>query len=152
VEWSSMLFFLFLFALAGVMKSSGISDIVAKAVLLQFGHNPSMLSGVVLYSSGLLSSILDNTVVVAAYIPVISSLGAMQFDLKPLWWAVLFGACFGGNITVIGSTANIVAIDILEKKRGTKIGFLNWLKIGLTVGVISMTCAYLLIILVTRFF
>jgi len=55
-----------------------------------------------------------------------------------LWWALLFGACFGGNMTVIGSTANIVAIGALEKQRKRSIGFIAWLKIGLLVSISTL--------------
>ena len=145
VEWMSVLFFLFLFALAGVVKYSGVSDIIARGLIRKFGNPPGLLSGVLIYSSGFLSSILDNTVVVASYIPIIQSLGSMNINMGPLWWAILFGACYGGNITVIGSTANIIAVDILEKKRKRKIGFLAWLKIGLVVGFVTITGAYIAI-------
>jgi len=47
---------------------------------------------------------------------------------------LLFGGCLGGNITLIGSTANIVAIGILEKERRIKISFFAWFRIGLVVG------------------
>lgn len=147
IEWSSVLFFLFLFALAGVVKYSGIGDVVAQKLISSFGERPDMLSGIILYSGGILSSVLDNTVVVASYVPVISGLGSLQMDSRPLWWAILFGACYGGNITIIGSTANIVAMDILERERQAKIAFLQWLKIGLLVGLVSMTIAYLFIVL-----
>jgi Na+/H+ antiporter NhaD/arsenite permease-like protein len=143
VEWMSILFFLFLFAMSGVVKYSGISDVMARRLLERFGAAQASLSGVLLYSSGLLSSVLDNTVVVASYIPIVQSLGALKADIRPLWWAILFGACYGGNITIIGSTANIVAADILEKRRGIKIGFFVWLKIGLVVGLVTITGAYL---------
>ena len=150
VEWTSILFFLFLFALGGVIKYSGISDIIAKSLVTKFGSPFSLLSGVMIYSSGILSSVLDNTVVVASYIPVIQSMGGMNINLRPLWWAVLFGACYGGNITMIGSTANIVAMDILEKRKGIKISFFEWLKIGLVVGIISLTTAYIIIFFLWR--
>ncbi len=146
VEWTSVLFFLILFALAGVVKYSGISDIIARGLIEKFGNPASLLSGVLIYSSGLLSGVLDNTVVVATYIPIVQSLGALNIDIRPLWWAILFGACYGGNITIIGSTANIVAMDILEKRRGVKVGFFAWLKIGLIVGIITITAAYISII------
>ncbi len=146
VEWTSVLFFLFLFALAGVVKYSGVSDIIARGLIEKFGNPASLLSGVLIYSSGLLSGVLDNTVVVATYIPIVQSLGALNIDIRPLWWAILFGACYGGNITIIGSTANIVAMDILEKRRGVKVGFFAWLKIGLIVGIITITAAYISII------
>lgn len=152
VEWSSILFFLFLFAQAGVIKYAGISDFFAERLVAKMGTNLSLLTGIMLYSSGFLSSVLDNTVVVAAYIPTVQSLGSLHVPLRPLFWAILFGACYGGNITVIGSTANIVAADILEKMGNRKINFLNWLKIGLVLGVVSMTSAYLLILLFSRMY
>lgn len=148
VEWSSVLFFLFLFALAGVMKSSGISDMISRGIITGVGSSVRVVAGVILFSGGLLSSVLDNTVVVASYAPIISSLGSVNADLKPLWWALLFGACYGGNITVIGSTANIVAMDLLEKKKGLRISFLAWLKIGFIIGMTSMLAAYILLLAV----
>lgn len=150
VEWASVLFFLFLFALAGVIKFSGISDVIARSLITKFGNPASLLSAVLIYSSGILSAVLDNTVVVATYIPIVQSLGSLNINMNPLWWAILFGACYGGNITIIGSTANIIAIDILEKNRGAKISFYQWLKVGLTVGLTTTTVAYLLIIFLIR--
>lgn len=150
IAWMSVLFFLFLFALAGVMKYSGISDIIAKGIITKFGQPFSLLSGIMMYSSGMLSAVLDNTVVVASYIPVIQSLGDLHINLRPLWWIILFGACYGGNITVIGSTANMVAIDILEKTRKVRISFLEWFKIGIIVGLVSMTISYFLVLLMNR--
>lgn len=143
VEWTSVLFFLFLFALAGTVKYSGVSDVLARGLIGKFGNPANLLSAVLIYSSSFLSAVLDNTVVVATYIPIVQSLGSLNTNIKPLWWAILFGACYGGNITIIGSTANIIAMDILEKSRGVKIGFYPWLKIGLIVGIITTTAAYI---------
>jgi hypothetical protein len=85
------------------------------------------------------SAFVDNVVFVAAFVPIIKSLAASGLHAMPLWWALLFGACYGGNITMIGSTANIVALGMLEKSYHGHIRFLDWLKVGLLVGVI--TCA-----------
>lgn len=150
IEWTSILFFLFLFALAGVVKYSGVSDIIARGLIGKFGNPTNLLSAVLIYSSSFLSGVLDNTVVVATYIPIVQSLASQGINVKPLWWAVLFGACYGGNITIIGSTANIVAMDILEKNRGVKIGFFPWLKIGLVVGIITTTVAYISMVFLIR--
>jgi len=150
VEWTSVLFFLFLFALAGVVKFSGVSDVVARGLIGKFGGSANLLSAVLIYSSSFLSGVLDNTVVVATYIPIVQSLGSLGTNIKPLWWAILFGACYGGNITIIGSTANIIAMDILEKNRNVKISFFRWLKVGLVVGVITTTVAYISLILMAH--
>ncbi len=135
VEWQSVLFFMFLFAQAGVIQSSGIASIIAQKMLSVIS-NKGLLSGGILFTSGILSSVLDNTVVVASYIPVIKNLTIA--DGGVFWWALLFGACFGGNITMIGSSANIVALGLLEKKSNVKISAIQWLKIGIVVGCVSM--------------
>jgi Na+/H+ antiporter NhaD/arsenite permease-like protein len=142
VEWKSLLFFIFLFAQAGVIQSSGVAEFLAKRLIENVGSHPMTMSGVTLFSSGILSAVLDNTVVVASYIPIVKNLHILHLGLKPLWWAMLFGACLGGNITAIGSTANIVALGMLEKQQNMKINFLEWLKIGLLVGMVSMLIAY----------
>jgi len=124
---------------------------LTEKLLAQIGSHPKVLVGVTLFSSGILSGILDNTVVVASYIPVVKNLHLMDSSLHLLWWALLFGACFGGNITAIGSTANIVALGILEKERNIKINFVGWLKLGLIIGLVSMAIAYLALLWVPIF-
>ena len=151
VEWNSLLFFMFLFAQAGVIQVSGVADLLAKKIINIIGNNPRILLGSILFSSGLLSSVLDNVVVVASYVPIVKSLHMFSSNLKPVWWSILFGGCFGGNITMIGSTANIVALGLLEKKHNIKIAFSQWLKVGLAVGSLSMLVSYLIIIAFFKF-
>ena len=152
VEWASLLFFMFLFAQAGVIQSSGVAELLAQILVESTGSRPAVLSAVTLFSSGLLSGALDNTVVVASFIPVVKNLHLLHFGLNPLWWCLLFGACFGGNITAIGSTANIVALGVLEKKLNKKVDFVEWLKLGLIVGVSSLVISYVAILLLPMFF
>ncbi len=146
VDWESILFFMFLFAQTGVIQASGIGELFAGKIASVFGTHPQMLSAVVLFTSGFLSSVLDNTVVVASYIPVVQDLQSLHINLKALWWCILFGACYGGNITLMGSTANIIALGALEKEEGRVVSFLEWLKIGLFVGVSSMVISYFAVI------
>lgn len=151
VEWTSLLFFMFLFAQAGVIQSSGVAEFLAKRLIESTGSHPTVLSAVTLFSSGILSGVLDNTVVVASYIPVVKNLHLLHFSLKPLWWCLLFGACFGGNITAIGSTANIIAMGVLEKEQNKKVNFIEWLKLGLTVGILSLIISYMAVTLLGIF-
>ena len=87
------------------------------------------------------SAFVDNIVFVSTFIPIVKEIVATSPNMQPLWWALLFGACFGGNITAIGSTANLVAISMLGKKYSIKVAFLEWLKIGLLVGLVSCAVA-----------
>ncbi|MBZ0165399.1 MAG: hypothetical protein K8I00_01240, partial [Candidatus Omnitrophica bacterium] len=108
IEWPSIIFFMFLFAQAGVIHATGVAETLAKHIF-DFAGSPQVIQGLILISSGLLSSILDNVVAVATYIPLIKELMTLTGDGNELWWPLLYGACYGGNITMIGSTANIVA-------------------------------------------
>jgi len=139
VEWWTLLFFLLLFAQAGTLKYTGATDVLAKHLVSLTGNNVSVLSGIVLWISAAGSSILDNVVLVAAFIPIVQSFQGLNFSLQPLWWALLFGGCLGGNITLVGSTANIVALGILEKEKKIRITFFQWFWVGLTVGIVT-TC------------
>jgi Na+/H+ antiporter NhaD/arsenite permease-like protein len=146
VEWWTLLFFMMLFAVAGSLEHTGVTEVVAKKFQGTFGTGSQILTPVVIFVTAIGSAFVDNIVFVAAFIPVVKAL-----NLTPLWWAMLFGACFGGNITVIGSTANIVAIGMLEKRYKSHIGFLSWLKIGAIVGVVTCLIAWGAITLLTPF-
>lgn len=137
VEWWTLLFFLFLFIQAGTLKYTGVTDVLAKKLLSLVNNSPAALISAILWISTIGSSILDNVVLVAAFIPVVQSVVDLGFTMKSLWWALLFGGCLGGNITLVGSTANIVALGILEKEKNIRMTFFRWFWIGLTVGIIT---------------
>jgi Na+/H+ antiporter NhaD/arsenite permease-like protein len=143
VEWWTLLFFLLLFAKAGTLKFTGATDVFARGLLKAVHSSPSALIGTVLWMSAVGSSILDNVVLVAAFIPIVQSFKDLGFALQPLWWALLFGGCFGGNITLVGSTANIVALGILEKEKKIHMTFFRWFWVGLTVGLITTGIVWL---------
>lgn len=146
VEWWTLLFFLLLFAQAGALHYTGVTDVAAGYLAKIAGHDPLNLLLLVTIVSAIGSSILDNVVLVTAFIPVIQSFKGLGFSLQPFWWALLFGGCLGGNITLVGSTANIVALGILEKERNIKLTFFRWFWIGLTVGVVTVAITLAMLI------
>jgi Na+/H+ antiporter NhaD/arsenite permease-like protein len=143
VEWWTLLFFLLLFAQAGTLKYTGATDILARKIIELTGGNIHHLTSATLWISAIGSSALDNMVLVAAFIPVVQGFQEMNPNLQVLWWALLFGGCLGGNITLVGSTANIVAIGILEKEKKIRMNFFRWFGVGLTVGLITTAIAWL---------
>jgi len=143
VEWWTLLFFIFLFAQAGVVAQTGVAETLAKKLLLLVADSRPLLIATILFGGAFISSALDNVVVVAGFIPILHSLNTMLHTDKILWWTLLFGACFGGNITVIGSTANIMAIGALERLNRGSIGFLYWLRIGIVVGLVTLAFIFL---------
>ena len=140
VDWWTLIFFMFLFAKAGALKYTRLTDVLASGVA-SIASSQHQIQSLVLWLGGFASSVLDNVVLVAALIPVVQSLGALGFSTAPLWWALLFGGTYGGNITMIGSTANIVALGMLEKDFHYYMRFFRWLSIGLLGGVLPMLVA-----------
>ena len=142
VEWWTLLFFLFLFAIVGTLEHTGVTAHVAQKFSSSFGSDPYVLTPVILFISAFGSAFVDNIVFVAAFIPIVK-----EFHSPALWWALLLGACFGGNITAIGSTANIVALGMLEKKYRIRVAFWEWFKIGIVVGILTCVVAWISILL-----
>ena len=62
-----------------------------------------------------------------------------------LWWALSLGACLGGNITMIGASANIVSVGI-SKKYGVDISFIEFMKTGMIISFISLTLSSLFLV------
>lgn len=142
VEWWTLLFFMMLFAIAGSLETTGVTSEISKGFTSTFGDDPRILTPVIVLITAAGSAFVDNIVFIAAFIPIVNDIGS-----SPLWWALLFGGCFGGNITMIGSTANIVALGMMEKRYHLHMSFKEWFKIGITVGVITSLIATLLILL-----
>jgi len=147
VDWWTLVFFMFLFAKAGCLKYVGITDIVSD-VMMDLGRgNLIILIPMVLWVSGFLSAAMDNVLVVATFVPVMQDLAA-QLGTPVLWWALLFGGCYGGNMTMVGSTANIVSLGVLEDRKGIHMTLRYWIKIGIWGGVVPMTVATLALLLI----
>ena len=144
VEWWTLVFFMMLFAIAGSLSETGITANLADLLKKSVTGGAKALVPFVLFASAIGSAFVDNIVFVAAGSPVIKSMieSSPSGGFEILWWALLFGACFGGNITAIGSTANIVALGMMEKRYHIQIVFLEWLKIGAIVGLVSCLVAW----------
>ncbi|VVC71639.1 Na(+)/H(+) antiporter NhaB [uncultured archaeon] len=139
IDWWTLLFFMFLFASVGALEESGVIQKAAAGFVEFAGGSRAVAMGAVLMSSGLLSSILDNVLAVAVFIPIIHDVQALTGFGSELWWSLLFGAVLFGNMTIIGSTANIVALGMLEKRGLGKVSFMEWLKPGIIV--VAVTAA-----------
>lgn len=149
VDWWTLLFFMFLFAKAGALKYTGLTDVLASAIS-SIATSQIQIQTFMLWFSGIFSSLLDNVVLIAALIPVVYSLATLGYSSSPLWWALLFGGVYGGNITMIGSTANIVALGMLEKQFNYHMRFFKWLWIGLLGGALPMLVAQGWLMLIFR--
>ena len=143
VEWSTLMFFVGLFILVGALEEYGVIEWIAHNVFLNVGDNPYVVVLVVEWVAGIASGFLDNIPFTITMIPIIEIMNeANPHFHNLLWWALALGACLGGNITIIGASANIVSIGI-AKKYGVKISFLDFMKFGAVISLISLTIASL---------
>ncbi len=146
VDWWTLAFFLLLFASVGTLRYVGVTDRIAAGLTAVAQHSPLAMLGLVMVVAGTLTALLDNILVVATFIPIVYDLAKAGFAVQPLWWGLLFAGTLGGNATMIGSTANIVAIGMLEKQ-GVTIRFSQWLGPGLVVAVTTLALAFGLLVL-----
>ena len=150
VEWSTLLFFTGLFILVGVLEEYGVIEWIAHNVFLNVGNNPYVIVLMVLWVSGIISGFLDNIPFTITMIPIIHLL--LESNPIPnniLWWALALGACLGGNITIIGASANIISVGI-AKKYGVEISFIDFMKKGLIVTLISLFVASIYLVIYLR--
>jgi len=146
VDWWTLAFFLFLFASVGTLKQTGVTGVLASRLIeLSAGSVPA-LTTLFAWSSGVLTAVMDNVLAVATFVPIVNDVKALGLETFPLWWAMLLGGTLGGNATLIGSTANIVAAGLLERRKLGEITFAQWLKPGLVVAIPTLLLANCLLL------
>ena len=143
IEWSTLMFFAGLFILVGVLEEKGVIEWIAHHIFLNVGDNPYVAVLLILWTAGIMSGFLDNIPFTITMIPIVQ----IMLENNPipnnlLWWALALGACLGGNITIIGASANIVSVGI-SKKYGVNISFIEFMKTGMIISFISLTLASL---------
>jgi len=143
VEWVVLIFFASLFVMVGGLEAAGVMEYLSRLLIQVSDINPILLGVGMIWMVAVLSALVDNIPITIALIPVIQNLGAEGIDVTPLWWALVFGAGFGGNGTIIGSTANIVVVSLSEKTR-TPITSALWNRRGLPVMILACVVASVL--------
>ena len=146
VEWTTLAFFAGLFVIVGAMAETGVIEMLAHALIDATGGNVFVTMLVLLVGSAVISSFLDNIPFVATMIPILLAMESSGMDVTPLWWAVSLGACLGGNGTLIGASANVVLSDI-SKKNGHEITFVQFLKTGFPIMLLTVAIAGLYLVM-----
>lgn len=151
IEWSVLIFFAALFVMVGGLEAAGVWEAVVSAVQMASTVPPVYFGIGLLWATAIFSAVVDNVPVTIALIPIIQGLGKTGMDIGPLWWAVAFGAGFGGNGTIIGSTANIIVTSLSERTRQPITAQL-WLRRGLPIMLVTCLIASVLYYLLYRWF
>lgn len=148
LEWKTIFFFSGLFILVGGLEKTGVIEWMAKSVLELTGGDLFMTTIAILWVSAIASAFIDNIPFVATMIPLIMQMEAMSgMNVMPLWWALSLGACLGGNGTIIGASANVVAIGIAERN-DNKITFGSYFKIAFPIMLLTIAISTIYMIVV----
>ena len=140
VEWPTLFFFMGLFIMVEGLVEVGVIQMLAEATLsLTKGDFQKTALFIGILSSSV-SPIIDNIPYTTTMLPLIKNLETAFPNVDALWWSLALGACLGGNATLIGASANVVAANI-SKKNGKVISFIEYLKYGLPLTFVTIVIA-----------
>jgi Na+/H+ antiporter NhaD/arsenite permease-like protein len=140
VEWSLVIFFASLFVIIGVMELAGVLSAIGDVLTLMINLPGMAATGAVTWSAALASSVTDNIPLAVVLAKILSLKGVVSSS--SLWWAVIFGANLGGNITPIGSASTVVAMTVI-KKQNVDLSFLGFVKMALPFAIVQLVIATL---------
>lgn len=143
VEWETLLFFAGLFVMVGALVKTGVVETMARWAADATGGNALVAVMLILGVSALLSGVIDNIPYVATMSPLVADLAAgidNPVHADALWWSLTLGSDFGGNLTAVGASANVVMLGIAAKA-GAPISFWEFTRKGAVVTAITIVVA-----------
>jgi Na+/H+ antiporter NhaD/arsenite permease-like protein len=127
VDFTLLVFFAGLFIVTGAIEHSGLSE-----RLFVVGQ-PLASRGVAALSlvAAILSNLVSNVPAVLLFRPLVPQLG----DPEQVWLTLAMATTFAGNLTLLGSVANLIVAEI-ARGRGIELSFREYLRTGapITIG------------------
>ena len=145
VEWTTIIFFAGLFIMIHGLEYMGliemIADLISDTISKASPDNREMVAILLLlWVSAIASAFIDNIPYTATMVPVVIQLASdpeLGLALGPLAWALALGACLGGNGTIIGASANVVAAGLAEDS-GDDISFNRFFRTGFPIMLLTL--------------
>ena len=147
VEWKTLFFFIGLFVLVEGVVAVGLVSDMADALADFVGGDATVASVGLLWFSALASAVIDNIPYTATAIPIVERLIETGLPADPLWWSLALGACLGGNLTIVGASANVVVVNTAARE-GHRIGFVEFMRYGALVTLMSLVISTIYVWLV----
>lgn len=143
IEWGTLVFIGGFFIIVGGLMKVGVTHQIAEGIS-GLPLRGEYLILFICFISALITGFIDNIPFVAVMIPVIDEL-SKNMDSTILWWTLLIGANFGGNLTPIAASPNIVVIAVSERE-GSPIPFKGFVKVGVPIGLLTIGIALAVIL------
>lgn len=155
VEWSTLIFFAGLFVLIHSLQHLGVIDwignqVISGILLFPADETSRLVAAlvIILWVSAIASAFIDNIPYTITMVPVVLQISyELNISLGPMIWALAFGACLGGNGTLIGASANVVTAGMSEEA-GYPISFNQFFRAGFPVMLITVTIITFYVVLV----
>ena len=138
VEWTTLAFFAGLFMLVGGLVETGATLEIREWMVDASGGSERNMAFLLVWFGGFTSAIVDNVPYTAMMAEVVEGLSSGSDGHSPLWWALALGADLGGNATIVGASANVVAVS-LARTNGVSISFMQFSRYGVIVSVVTLT-------------
>lgn len=147
IDWHTLTFLGGLFVIVGGMEKSGVLGDAANALGGLAGGNLALLALLLLWSSALLSMVLDSVPLAAAMVPIVRGLSVqMGTPVASLAWPLALGTDVGGSGTPIGSSPNVVGLAMAEKS-GVHVGWREYLATAMPATLAALaTCSLFLLL------
>ena len=139
VDWTLLLFFSGLFIVVGGINKAGFLTLAHNAVEPYLGKTVS--SQIIHFS--IFSVIASNLVSNVPFVLLSSTWIDKFIDPKTMWYALAMSSTFAGNLTIMGSVANMIVLEL--SKEHVQVGFWDFFKVGFTTTVVSTIIGIIII-------
>jgi Na+/H+ antiporter NhaD/arsenite permease-like protein len=137
LDWFTLIFFAAMFILMQSVWDSGYFQRAIASTNINLNS-----TGMILGVSVLLSQLISNVPLVALYLPVLLQAGATTAGMM----ALATGSTIAGNLTILGAASNVIIIQNAEK-RGSTLGFLEFVKIGVPLTILNVAVYWVFLII-----
>tara|TARA_Y100001935_G_C17311826_1_gene517390 strand:+ start:34444 stop:35913 length:1470 start_codon:yes stop_codon:yes gene_type:complete len=154
--YANPLIFLFMggFILALAMEKWNLHKRIALGIVHKIGVNPNAIVIGFILSAAFLSMWVSNTATAIMMLPIATSiLGLIEhvdadkrrnFEIV-LMLSIAYACNIGGMATLIGTPPNALLAGFILENYGVEISFLDWMKIGVPLVLISLPLMYLIL-------
>ena len=140
VDWTLLLFFSGLFIVVGGISKAGFLTLAHNAVEPYLGNTAS--SQIVHFS--IFSVIASNLVSNVPFVLLSATWIDKFIDPKTMWYALAMSSTFAGNLTIMGSVANMIVMEL--SKEHVHVGFWDFFKVGFTTTLVSTIIGIIILI------
>lgn len=139
IEWTTIFFFIGLFIVVHAVEVTGLLDLLARQAIRLTAGNATATAISVLWISAVTSAVVDNIPFVAAMIPLIKSVAALESSqsINAVWWSLALGSCLGGSGTLVGASSNLIIAGFAERS-GQPIRFLPFMLLAFPLMLLSI--------------